>query len=145
MRRRKLVLFGMALLCAYFVYAIVSAQIEIYKENRALNALLARINEKQLENDELSRIVVGEGEDAYIERIAREKLGYAAADERIFEDASGTGGSTPATAPDAGSQTQPESEQAAEGESTEGDTKPDETSESKPARASERSGEERPN
>ena len=90
-RRRKLVLFAMALVCVYFVYTIVSTQIEIYKEQRALDALLEQINEKQLENDELSRIVVGGGEDGYIERIAREKLGYAAADERIFEDAAGTG------------------------------------------------------
>lgn len=70
----------------------MSIQIEIYKERRTLNALLSEINGKQLENDELSRIVVGGGENDYIERIAREKLGYAAIDERVFEDVPGSKG-----------------------------------------------------
>ena len=39
--------------------------------------------------NELARVVLGGGEAEYIERIAREKLGYAAADERVFEDIAG--------------------------------------------------------
>ncbi|MDO4566155.1 MAG: septum formation initiator family protein, partial [Oscillospiraceae bacterium] len=91
-RRRKLVLFFMALACLYFLYSIVNTQIEIYKERQTLNEIKAAINEKQLENDELSRVILGEDDSSYIERIAREKLGYAAADERVFEDAAGTEG-----------------------------------------------------
>lgn len=91
MRRRKLTLLVCFAVCAYFVVSIVSVQIEIYKEKQKLAEIQNQINETQLENDELSRIVYGAGEAEYIERIAREKLGYAAADERVFEDVAGSG------------------------------------------------------
>ncbi len=89
-RRRKLVLFVCVLVCAYLLFSIISVQIEIYREKRALSAIVAQINEAQLENDELARVVLGGGEPEYIERIAREKLGYAAPDERVFEDVAGS-------------------------------------------------------
>lgn len=89
-RRRKLVLMVCVLICAYLVFSIISVQIEIYKEKRALSAIVAQINAAQLEHDELARVVLGGGEAEYIERIAREKLGYAAADERVFEDVAGS-------------------------------------------------------
>ena len=88
-RRRKLVLFVCTLICIYFVFSIVSIQIEIYKEKQKLEEIVEKINAAQLENDELARVVLGGGEAEYIERIAREKLGYAAADERVFEDIAG--------------------------------------------------------
>ncbi len=91
MRRRKLTLLVCFAVCVYFVVSIVSVQIEIYKEKQKLAEIQNQINETQLENDELSRIVYGAGEAEYIERIAREKLGYAAADERVFEDVAGSG------------------------------------------------------
>ncbi|MEA5050936.1 MAG: septum formation initiator family protein [Oscillospiraceae bacterium] len=87
-RRRKL-LFGVVfLVCAYFVYSIVSVQVEIYKQKKQLAEIDAGIEQAQLQNDELSRIANGDEKD-YIERIAREKLGYAAADERVFVDTAG--------------------------------------------------------
>jgi len=89
-RRHKLVLALCFVICAYLLVSIASIQIEIYRENRKLEQLRELINERQLENDELSRIILNDGEEEYIERIAREKLGYAAPDERVFEDASGT-------------------------------------------------------
>ncbi len=89
-RRRRIIACIAMLVLLYFVYSIVSIQIEIYKERRTLETIVQRINETQLENDELARVAEGEGEDEYIERIAREKLGYAAADERVFEDVAGS-------------------------------------------------------
>ena len=82
-------LFVCTLICIYFVFSIVSIQIEIYKEKQKLEEIVEQINAAQLENDELARVVLGGGEAEYIERIAREKLGYAAADERVFEDIAG--------------------------------------------------------
>ncbi len=76
-------------LCAYLVVSIIGIQIDIYKEKQKLAAIVAQINAAQLENDELARVVLGDGEADYIERIAREKLGYAAPEERVFEDLSG--------------------------------------------------------
>ena len=90
-KRRKLTLIACFAVCAYFVISIISVQMEIYKEKQKLADIQQQINDTQLENDELSRIVYGAGEAEYIERIAREKLGYAAADERIFEDVAGSG------------------------------------------------------
>ena len=89
-RRHKLALFAVAMLCVCLVFSIVNTQLEIYKQKKALAELMEKINETQLENDELSRVVYGEDEEAYIERVAREKLGYAAVGERVFEDVSGT-------------------------------------------------------
>lgn len=89
-RRRKIVLLVCFAICVYFVISILSIQIDIYKEKQKLNDLRGRIGDVQLENDELSRIVNGAGEAEYIERIAREKLGYAAPDERVFEDVAGS-------------------------------------------------------
>ena len=89
-RRRNLVLLVCTLICAYFLVSIISIQIDIYREKQKLSSILEQINAAQLENDELARVVLGGGEAEYIERIAREKLGYAAADERVFEDVSGS-------------------------------------------------------
>ncbi len=87
-RRRKLLFCAMLFVCLYFVYTIASTQIEIYKQKLQLAEVDRQIEQQQLENDELSRVADG-GEEEYIERIAREKLGYAAADERVFVDIAG--------------------------------------------------------
>ncbi len=73
----------------YFAYSIVSTQIDVYKEKQTLLALEQQIYEQQMENDELERLLQDGGEAEYIERIAREKLGYAAPDERVFVDQNG--------------------------------------------------------
>ncbi|MEG2677783.1 MAG: septum formation initiator family protein [Oscillospiraceae bacterium] len=87
-RRRKLVSCAAFFVCVYLVISIVSVQISIYKEKQTLAALQQKIEQRQMENDELNR-VVSDGEGQYIERIAREKLGYAAVDERVFVDLAG--------------------------------------------------------
>ena len=53
---------------------------------RRLNAELTRQVE---ENTELQRLYSAGESDEYIERIARDRLGYVAPDERIFIDMSG--------------------------------------------------------
>ena len=47
--------------------------------------MMSDIELAKQENDELVRILNGTDEEV-IERIAREKLGYAAVGERVFED-----------------------------------------------------------
>ena len=114
-RRRKLTLIACFAICAYFVISIISVQMEIYKEKQKLAEIQQQINDTQLENDELSRIVYGAGEAEYIERIAREKLGYAAADERVFEDVAGSGEPSETTGnPDGADAQTPESDPDAE-------------------------------
>ena len=76
--------------CLYFVYNIIVIRVNLSREQQQLELLDRQIYEQRLLNEELERIVYNDGEKEYIERIAREKLGYAAIDERIFVDLSGS-------------------------------------------------------
>ena len=89
-RRRKIVSFVLIGLCVYFIYSIIVLRINISKEQQSLNTLENRVEAQKLVNEELERIIYNDGEREYIERIAREKLGYAAIDERIFVDLAGS-------------------------------------------------------
>ncbi len=74
------------LLCLYFVYSIISIQIDVYKEKVRFAELERQIAALKLENDELMRQSTNGGEKEYLERVAREKLEYASPDERVFVD-----------------------------------------------------------
>ena len=88
-RARRLLCLVLAAFCLYFVYNIISIRVNLSREKQSLEILNRQIFEQRLLNEELERIVYSDGEYDYIERIAREKLGYAAIDERIFVDISG--------------------------------------------------------
>ncbi len=88
--RRRLSLFTtiFVILCGYLVVSIVTTKIETYNQRKTLEELERRINETRLANDELERLMT-DGESAYIERVARDKLGYASIDERVYVDING--------------------------------------------------------
>ena len=88
-RVRKVLCLVLAAFCLYFVYNIISIRVNLKREQQALEILDKQLFEQRLLNEELERIVYSDGENDYVERIAREKLGYAAIDERIFVDISG--------------------------------------------------------
>ena len=90
MRRRKAVLTALSFVCLYLAISVVSVQIKLRGQQMELQRIQQQIELARQENDELVRILNG-GEAEYIERIAREKLGYAAVDERVFEDIAGIG------------------------------------------------------
>ena len=90
MRRRKAVLTALSFVCLYLAISVVSVQITRRGQQMELQRIQQQIERARQENDELVRILNG-GEAEYIERIAREKLGYAAVDERVFEDIAGIG------------------------------------------------------
>ena len=90
MRRRKAVLTALSFECLYLAISVVSVQIKLRGQQMELQRIQQQIELARQENDELVRILNG-GEAEYIERIAREKLGYAAVDERVFEDIAGIG------------------------------------------------------
>ena len=89
-RRRNLVLWVLGFMCLYLLFDIISIRIRLSAEQKELDYICEQIEIAQEENDELVRMMSGD-KDEYIERIAREKLGYAAVDERVFEDVSGIG------------------------------------------------------
>ena len=69
--------------------AFIQSQADVVSKRRELAALQESIKLQQASNDEIKRILEGGNDMEYIERIAREKLGYAYPDEKIFIDRSG--------------------------------------------------------
>ena len=62
-----------------------------YPENREQLAALEQQNEEQrIANKELERILSDGTEEEYIERIAREQLGFAYPEEQVLVDISGS-------------------------------------------------------
>ena len=74
----------------YVVFSLVQIQGEI-QESRELLAQLEQQNEEQrIANKELERILSDGTQEEYIERIAREKLGFAYPEEQVLIDISGS-------------------------------------------------------
>ena len=88
-RRRNFTLLVLAAICMYLVIVSVSLRLKLREQQKELAYINEQIEIAKLENDELRRVLAGNQEE-YMERIAREKLGYAAVGERVYEDISGT-------------------------------------------------------
>lgn len=71
----------------YLVVSLVLEQVEIVSMRHSLNAAVEQLTAQQMQNDELRRVIESGNEDDYVERVARDKLGYARQNERIFQDA----------------------------------------------------------
>lgn len=80
---------GLVCVALYLVAMLVSTQVEIVAKRQQLNDATQRVETQQAQNMELQRTLDTDNEEAYIERVAREKLGYALPDERVFIDMSG--------------------------------------------------------
>lgn len=77
---------------AFLIYSVVmvtSKQLELKEKKQQLAELSAKCTEQKLENDELERIFSSGDDLSYIEKIAREKLGYVYPDETVYLDISG--------------------------------------------------------
>ena len=82
----KLALGAMAL---YLVVSFVGGQMQLAAKQRELDELNAKVELQAQENKELERMMEEDDDAAYIERMAREKLGYARPHERVFVDLTG--------------------------------------------------------
>lgn len=74
-------------LCGYLIVNVIRCQATIGAKRQELDTLMTQLSEQKAENEELSRSL-SDGEDAIIERMAREQ-GYARPNERVFFDVSG--------------------------------------------------------
>jgi len=85
------IIFKLAVVAAsvYLVFTFVSGQIQANAKQRELELLQARVELQTEKNEELQRMMEAGDQDAYIERMAREKLGYAKPDERVYVDITG--------------------------------------------------------
>ena len=73
----------------YLFVAFIGGQMQVTEKQRELDVLTAKVEEQSLKNAELERLMASGDEDAYVERVARERMGYARPDERVFVDISG--------------------------------------------------------
>lgn len=73
--------------CGYLVVNVIQCQITIGTKQQELDSLETQVSEQKAANEELSRSL-SDGEDAIIERMAREQ-GFARPNERVFYDVSG--------------------------------------------------------
>ena len=76
-------------LAIYAVWSIVAQQTEIAQLRRETDELSEKITVAKQQNDEYTRLLSEDDEDAYMEQIAIGKLGYAYPEEKRFYIISG--------------------------------------------------------
>lgn len=92
-KRKKVnvkVFFKRCLLCGlivYMFYLFVAQQFDLARLSKAERMLDSQIAEAQRKHKELTEEKEAAGTPAYIERIARDKLGYMKPEEKVFIDA----------------------------------------------------------
>lgn len=96
MKRKKHFLSGLMLRAAavcvgvYLIVGIVVNQVSISSKQQALDSVQQQLETQQAENEELERVLTSGSEEEIVERVARDRLGYARPDERVFVDVSGS-------------------------------------------------------
>ena len=73
----------------YLVVQLVLNQITISAKRQQLAELREQLDTQQAQNAELARVLESDNELELIERVARDSLGYAKPNERVFVDMSG--------------------------------------------------------
>lgn len=87
-RKSKLskVLWAVAIL--YVGYIFVQQQIRLHDLRVEEKEVAAEIEQAQQENEELTHVMDIMDTDEYIEKVARQKLGFVKPDEQVFVDTS---------------------------------------------------------
>lgn len=76
---------AIAAFCLYMVVAVVNQQRQIRAQQETLAQLNEQIEVQEIRNEDVRREMEDSGQSGeYIERVARESLNLAKADERIF-------------------------------------------------------------
>ena len=84
--RNGLLRLALAVFLGYIIFNIVSTQAQLSAKQQELASLTQRCEDQELKNAELEAILSLGGTDSYIERVARDTLGYVYPDERVFID-----------------------------------------------------------
>ena len=69
--------------------SLINSQFELMTKRQELDALEKQETRLIMENKDASRLLNSETDEEYIERIARERLGYGSPDEKVFMDIQG--------------------------------------------------------
>lgn len=89
---KKSILLRLALLvfALYLVYSLGSLQGNLIEAKQELAALESEIETRKAANDELLVLLETGSEKDFIERAARDRLGYVYADEEVYTDVVGS-------------------------------------------------------
>ncbi|MDD6220972.1 MAG: septum formation initiator family protein [Clostridia bacterium] len=74
-----------ALVC-YFVIALIGLQSDIKEQKEQIADINAQADIQSADNRELNNLLNDSDLDSYVERIAREELGYVFPNERVYYD-----------------------------------------------------------
>ncbi|MDD4699488.1 MAG: septum formation initiator family protein [Oscillospiraceae bacterium] len=90
-QKRKSVLLRLILLLfsVYIIGSLGNLQIELINSRKELESLTAEQTEKSIKVNELVTLLDNGTEADFIEKAARERLGYVYADEQVYIDLSG--------------------------------------------------------
>ncbi|NJD01055.1 MAG: septum formation initiator family protein [Ruminiclostridium sp.] len=89
MSKRKKSRFGLVLLMVFFIYFAYTAagqQEALYLKDAELKKVQSKIDEEAKENKKLKEEQQQLDSDEFVEKTAREKLGYVKKDERVYID-----------------------------------------------------------
>ena len=77
-----------AVLCVvtYLTISLISAQFDLMTKRQQLEILEEQQKRIELETQDIQRVLEIEDEAEYVERVAREKLGYANPNETVYKD-----------------------------------------------------------
>ncbi|MBQ6896828.1 MAG: septum formation initiator family protein [Oscillospiraceae bacterium] len=80
-----------AVLCVvtYLTISLISAQFDLMTKRQQLEILEEQQKRIELETQDIQRVLEIEDEAEYVERVAREKLGYANPNETVYKDIQG--------------------------------------------------------
>ena len=70
-------------------YTLISTQLKVLGMERNIEQMQKSVEEQRLKNEEIEALLAIEESDEYVERIARDKLGFCYPDEQILIDRSG--------------------------------------------------------
>ncbi|MEG1887595.1 MAG: septum formation initiator family protein [Oscillospiraceae bacterium] len=90
-KKRKSIILRVAVLlfAVYVVISLGKLQMELLNTRKELGTLQVTRDEKTIKVNELMRLLENGTEADFIERTARDRLGYVYADEQVFVDLSG--------------------------------------------------------
>ena len=80
---------GLVLIGGYLVAGLVFNQVDIAAKQKELQDLENQLEQQRQQNDELERVLESGSDQEIIERVARDTLGYAKPNERVFIDVTG--------------------------------------------------------
>ena len=90
-KKRKSIIFRLIVLafCGIMIYNLFTLQQTLRESRQELSDLEQQIEQVTAGNEELTQLLATGTEQDFIERAARERLGYVYADEEVYTDISG--------------------------------------------------------